>query len=390
MPSRDPARTAASPFAPGFTPDFGPDCGFETSPRPHAAILREVAQVFALRSYHSPGEVAQFEVIASGLAQNADADACAEAARILVDHACAPTPLLETLARRSPGAAAVVFASSRPVSLARLSAAAAWGEAEVAAAVAARGDLDAPLVAALAARPERDVALALARNRAAPIQRHELKALIARARDDAELAEALLPRAEGEDGAPLFLYAGTPLRMQILAAAMRRDLAAGPRPTLRLLDEDGFDAMLAAAARRARDPLASLMGEALEIGAAQAGRVLGDASGEAVALALAALAVDDDPRDLLLMFLAPGDGSSVTRYKRLSRLAGSVPARTARRIVDAIAGRAPRAHAPERRAAESDASLTARAVAGHTARKPEQTSTQAPRRAAPGGGFRRV
>lgn len=378
MPSRDPARPAAPNFAP------------ETAPRPHATILREVAEVFALRPYHSPGEVAQFEVIASGLADHADADACAQAARILVDHACAPTPLLEKLARLSPSAAAAVFASTRPVSVARLSAAAAWGEAEVAAAVAARGDLDAPLVAALAARPERDVILALARNLAAPIQRHELKALIARARDDAELAEALLPRAEGEDGAPLFLYAGTPLRMQILAAAMRRDLAAGPRPTLRLLDEDGFDAVLAAASRRARDQLASLMGDALEIGATQARRLLGDASGEAIALALAALAIDDDPRDLLLMFLAPGDGSGVARYERLSRLAGSVPARSARRIVDAIAGRAPRAHAPERRAAESDASLTARAVAGQAARKSEQTPTPTPRRAGPAGGVRRA
>lgn len=350
------------------------------SPRP--AILREVAEVFALRPYHAPAEVAQFEEMASGLADHADPFICAEAARLLVDHPCAPTRLLEKLARLSGEAAVVVLGSSRPVSPARLAAAAAWGAPDLAAAVAARADLDAPLAAALAARVEREVALALARNLSAPLTRADLKALIARARDDAELAEALLPRAEGDDAAPLFLYAGAHSRMQILAAAMRRDLAAGPRSTPRLLDDDGFDATLAAAARKDRDQTAALLGEALGVPAGAARRLLGDASGEATALALTALALDDHRRDLLLMFLAPGDGASVQPYERLSRLAGSTPSRTARRLIDAIAARAPSANAPIRRAPGADAALTARAVAGEPARRaPQAPDAALPRRA---------
>ena len=339
------------------------------APAPRGAILREVADVFALRPYHAPAGIAQFEEMASGLADHADPQACADAARALVDHPCAPTRLLEKLARLSPEAAIIVLGSSRAVSPARLAAAAAWGPPELAAAVATRGDLDRPLAAALAQRSEREIALALARNLAAPLDRADLRALIARAREDGELAEALLPRAEGEDGAPLFLHAGGPLRMQILATALRRDLIAGPRPTLRLMDEDAFDATLAAAARQDRDQTAALLGEALEIGARAARRLLGDVAGEGVALALAALGLDDDRRDLLLMFLAPGDGASVQPYERLSRIAGTTPPRAARRIVDAIAARVPLARAPDRRGGADDAALSARAAIGESARR---------------------
>lgn len=342
------------------------------SPRPvhRASILREVAEVFALRPYHAPAEVAQFEEMASGLADHADPHSCAEAARLLVDHPCAPTPLLEKLARLSSGAAVVVFGSSRPISPARLAAAASWGAPDVAAAVAARADLDAPLIAALAMRVEREVALALARNLAAPLTQAQTNALIQRAQDDAELAEALLPRAEGEDAAPLFLYAGTPQRIQLIAAAMRVDLMRGPRPGVRLLDEDGFDACLIAASRGDRDQCAALLAEALDIRAAAARRILGDASGEALSLALAALCLEDDRRDLLLMFLAAGDGSSVASYERLRRLADATPPRTARRLIDAIAQRGPDAAARSARRVHGDAAaLSARAVAGEAGRR---------------------
>lgn len=339
--------------------------------------------MFSLRPYHAAAEVAQFEEMASGLADHADPRACAEAARVLVDHPCAPTSLLEKLSRLSPEAAVVVFASNRPISPARLAAAAAWGAPDIAAAVATRADLDAPLVAALAARVEREVVLALARNMSAPLTRAEVKALIARAREDAELAEALLPRAEGEDGAPLYLHAGTSLRMQMVAEAMRRDLALGPRPTLRLLDEDAFDACLAAAARRDRDQVAAILGEALGVRADAARRLLGDASGEAVALTLAALGLDDNRRDLLLMFLMPGDGASVAPYERLARFAAAAPPRTARRMIEAIVGRAPGAPAaPDLRRSGDAAALSVRAIAGEANRRaPAQPSAGAVRRA---------
>ncbi|QLP98248.1 MAG: DUF2336 domain-containing protein [Rhodoblastus sp.] len=316
--------------------------------------------------------------MASGLADHADPVICAEAARLLVDHPCAPTRLLEKLARLSPQAAVVVLGSARPVSPARLAAAAAWGAPELAAAVAARADLDGPIAAALAARVEREVALALARNLSAPLTRADLRLLIARARDDAELAEALLPRAEGDDAAPLFLHAGARLRMEILAAAMRRDLAAGIRATPCLLDDDGFEALLAAAARKDRDQTAASLGEALDIPAVAARRLLGDASGEGAALALAALGLDDQRRDLLLMFLAPGDGASVAPYERLSRLAGATPTRTARRLIEALVSGPSSVAASGRRACGADAALSARAVAGEQPARARSATGQPP------------
>lgn len=343
-----------------------------------AAILRQLADVFALRPYHAPHEVSQFEEMASALAEQADGDTLTAVARLLIDHPCAPMRLLERVARLSDDARVVVYGSSRPVAQARLSAAVAWGAPALAAAVAGRADLDAPLVAALLARPERDVALALARNDAAPLTRADLVALVARARGDAELAGLLLPRVRGEEAAPLFLHADHATRIAILAAMMRVDLAAGPRPSLRLLEDDGFDAAFVAAAHRDLDAVALVLAEALEIRALAMRRILDDKDGEALALLVAALALDEARGDLLLMFLTPGDGSGVSRFERLARLAAATPQRTARRIIDAIADRKPVASAPERRSAVTAAELSARAAVGEATRRAPAQAT--PRR----------
>jgi uncharacterized protein (DUF2336 family) len=334
-----------------------------------AAILRQLVDVFALRPYHAPHEVAQFEEMASALAEQTDSETLTAIAATLIEHPCAPVRFLERVARLSEDARVIVYGSSHPVAQARLSAAVAWGSPKLAAAVAGRGDLDATLVAALIARPERDVSLALARNASAPLARGELVTLVARARADADLARALLPRVTGEDAAPLFLHADAPTRIAILAAVMRADLAAGPRPALRLLETDGFDAAFVAAARRDLDAVALVLAEALETRAMATRRILDDKTGEAIALLVAALALDEAQRDLLLMFLAPGDGKTVAPYERLARLAAATPQRAARRIVDAIADRKPSALAPERRSAVTTAELSARAAIGEATRR---------------------
>lgn len=331
-----------------MTPDFESavaglaSLGSPDDPGARPVILRVLVDLFALKPYHAPAEAARFEEIASRLIDRADPALCAFVARRIAGHPCAPPELLGKLARGSVEAAIAVMELAREVSPARLAAAAAWGPPEVAVAVAGRADLDGSLVAALAMRPEPEIALALARNPEAPLARGDLRALIARARADADLAAALLGRAAAEDAAALFLYADAGQRLAILAAAQRAAILEAfggarpptPRPPCAEALAALETAALAADAPRFADQLAAL--KQLDLDAAR--RLVADAGGEPLAVALAALALEDDLVDRILIFLAPGDGSSVQRYERLRRLALELQPHTAARLLEAFAG----------------------------------------------------
>lgn len=360
------------PFpAPRTAPLASPDG--EASPlsaeaRQREAILRDLVDVYLLRPHHAMSETARFEEIASGLIDHASPALCAEIAARLVDHPRAPTGLLEKLARLSEEAAARVYGSTRPVSHARIAAAATWGPERVAIAVASRIDLDATLVAALAMRPERAIAIALAANPHALLGDHELRALASRAREDDALAAALLPRLKGEEAATLFLQANRDQRNATIAAAMRRDLAAPLARPACALDAAAIPELQKAAVEADLDRAAAILAGSLGLREAPLVRALGDESGEPIALLLSALSLPTELRERLLVFLAPGWGEGYWRFERLRKLAAACPPATARRLLGAMAGYAAAGGSRERRAASTDATLAARAIAGRDAR----------------------
>lgn len=328
--------------------------GSPDDPGVRPVILRVLVDLFALKPYHAPDEVARFEEIASRLIDRAEPEVCAFVARRIADHACAPPELLGKLARASVEAAVAVMGRAREVSPARLAAAAAWGPDEVAAAIAGRGDLDGSLVAALAMRPERTIALALARNAEAPLSQGDLRALAIRARTDADLARAILGRADPALCGPLFLHADGAQRLSIVAATQRAALAdqlAGRRSSVppRPLAAGAAAALERAAFARDGAAFAGLLAPLLGLDGEDAGLLIADAGGEPLAVALAALAPETDLADRILIFLAPGEGDSLHRFDRLRRLALDLRPQAARRLIGDFAGAAPggaRRHAP--------------------------------------------
>jgi hypothetical protein len=224
------------------------------------------------------------------------------------------------------GGEAALVALAEAVTLPRERLAAAVdGEPAPARAVAQRADLDPTLVARLVERDEIEVALALARNRHAPIDASRFAVLARRAKarleaaNDRRLADALLERTPATiEQAALFFEADATHRGRIVAAAQRATL--GRR-------EPAFDGGEAArvAARLERDAMTgdwthfeAELAEAFGCPPAFAARISSDASGEPLAVALAALYA---PSDAAVRILAARDLLDGGRYRRIAALA---------------------------------------------------------------------
>jgi hypothetical protein len=304
--------------------------------------LRVAADCLAALPAEAPRRQA---VLAAATAALGDADA---ATRSAFARRLAPCPAAaDALAVvEAMGGEAALVALAEAVSLPRQRLiAAAEGEAAQARAVARRVDLDPTLVGRLVEREEIEVALALARNRHAPIDALRFAALARRAKarveqtGDRRLVDALLQRTPATiEQAALFLEADPTHRGRIVAAAQRATL--GRR-------EAAFDGGEAArvAARLEGDALAgdwsrfeATLVEAFGCSPALAARIAGDASGEPLAVALAALYAPDDATVRILAARDLLDGGGYRRIAALARLKDALSPAAARLTMAALIG----------------------------------------------------
>ena len=284
-------------------------------------------------------------VLAAAAAALGEAD---EATRSAFARRLAPYPLAaDALAAvEALGGEAALVALAEAVTLPRERLAAAVdGEAPRARAVARRADLDPALVARLVEREEIEVALALARNRRAPIDASRFAVMARRAKarieaaGDRRLADALLERTPATiEQAALFFEADAPHRGRIVAAAQRATL--GRR-------EPAFDGSEAAraAARLEQHAMAgdwahfeAELAEAFGCPPAFAARILGDASGEPLAVALAALYAPSDTAVRILATRDLLDGGEYRRIAALARLKDALSPAAARLTMAAMIG----------------------------------------------------
>ena len=221
-------------------------------------------------------------------------------------------------------AALVALAEAAALPRPRLVAAVA-GDAAQARAVALRPDLDAALAARLAEREEIEVALALARNRHAPLDASRFAVLARRAtarideKGDRRLADALLARTPATiEQAALFFEADAPHRGRIVAAAQRatlgrRDPSFDGGEAARLVARLEYSAMTGDWPHFEAE-----LADAFGCLPAFAARLAADVSGEPLAVALAAL---DAPSDATVRILAARDLADGGQYRRIAALA---------------------------------------------------------------------
>ena len=190
-------------------------------------------------------------------------------------------------------------------------------------AVARRADLSARLIGALVALDETEPLIALASNPRARLEGPILGGLLRRARtladdrNDRRLATALLERRPVRpESAALFLIAEPLQRMEILLAAQRAEL--GRPPGLPPAAPEIVNELELAAVGRRPERFVAILAEALDCQPALAARIAADASGEPLAVAMAALGA---PGDVLVRVLIANDLESGEAYRRIRTLA---------------------------------------------------------------------
>jgi len=333
------------------------------SPRPadRQLWLRVAADCLAVLPVGAPRRQAVLAAATTALGEADSATRTAFARRL----APYPTAADALAAVEAMGGEAALVALAEAVTLPRgRLAAAADGEAAQARAVARRADLDATLVTRLVEREEIEVALALARNRHAPIDASRFATLARRAKarieaaSDRRLADALLERTPATiEQAALFFEADATHRGRIVAAAQRATL--GRRDPV----FDGGEAARVAA-RLEADAMAgewpqfeAELAEAFGCPPALAARIAGDASGEPLAVALAALYAPNDATVRILAARDLLDGGQYRRIAALSRLKDALSPAAARLTMAALIG-APQP-APTRYRPQYDATAAA-------------------------------
>src|SRR5215207_2846615 len=182
-------------------------------------ILRVQTDLFVTAANRDRTTIAAFEALVSGLLPVVDDDTAARVARKLAPVADTPEGILRLLVERGGEARRAVIESACALGETLIEAASRDG-ADLAEMRAARADVTASEIAELVAREDAGADLALARNEAITLAA-SLDTLVERARGNADLAKALLARADlpAAHRAPLYIEADEAQRAAIRATA---------------------------------------------------------------------------------------------------------------------------------------------------------------------------
>jgi hypothetical protein len=283
------------------------------------------------------------ELVEAMMAQLSAADSATwlEAARKLAPCPRAPAGLLAALSSIDSEACDYALEHGVAYANSELERAIARGRRS-ATAVAKRRSLDPQIVNMLAAHEDVPVLVALASNGSARLEGSALLGLLRRARrlaeqeGDRRLADALLQRAPVRpESALLFLCARPNQRIEILLAAQRSQLS---RPSVSSVPirSTSLDELELAAVARQPERFVALLAEALACERELAQKIVDDATGEPLAVALAALGAANE---VLVRVLISNDlqaGSSYQRIRALARLNNALDRNAATMVMAAL------------------------------------------------------
>lgn len=344
------------------------------SARDRRIWLRVATDHFVAAERNDPDAIERFADAVASQLDAADAGTRLEIARKLATCARTPARLLAKFASGDTEACEYMLEHAVAYAARELAQAAGSGGRR-AIAVARRINLDPQIASALAAQGDVEVLIALASNGSARLEDETLLNLLRRARKLAEhegdrrLADAMLQRRPARpESAALFLCATPNQRVEILLAAQRLQLGrqlSSPAPTRSAL----LDELELAAVARQPERFVAILAEALDCEPQLAQRIVDDASGEPLAVALAALGAANE---ILVRVLISNDlqaGASYQRIRALARLNNALNRHAATTVVSALRGD-PVALRRQQLSADAGAPAPTRAVAARAAARP--------------------
>lgn len=307
--------------------------------RADAALFRAIVEQFVARPLHPSADIEQFEKLATGFIDVLDVDNVAVCAFDLSLHPETPPSVVARLVEKGGAAARTAFEFASAIYPEVLRATAEHGPAELASAIARRSVLERRIVAILASRGESEVLCALAANRAAHLDQAARRALVLAGRDDLELARVLLARDDlSLEVEPLFLAVTKAERSRLILEASARALASSAPENVSRPPASISEEIEACAIARDREGLADVLAEALDCRKSRIRSILADPGGEALALALLALAVSEDTAIRIFIGAEQKSEPDVERVRSLIALMRSTPPRAAQRLVAAMTG----------------------------------------------------
>lgn len=299
-------------------------------------VLRVQADLFAAARRRDDAEAAAFAELAVALLPRVDADTAAHVARRVAALPETPLSVATSLAAcggeagrlvaaLSPHAGALVRDPALDSPLATL-------------ARARRADLSPPEIERLAALADPAIDRALADNPRAILQGRVRETLVARARTEERLADALLARSdlEPEDAAALYPHAEPARRAAILAR-----LAATPRPSgaATVLPRPPLDvaaALVGAAERSDRAAFGSQLALALGLDSVPDWRFDEPARHDLLAFALLAAGLSEEAAIRIFLTLDPRIARSVETVFGLVARLRATPRSVAARLVSCV------------------------------------------------------
>lgn len=303
-------------------------------------LLRVLTDLYVSAHRHSPDEVAQFREIAGQMIPHVDEPTALVVACKLAAYPHTPPALADVFVARGDDAARITLGDApwlpRPLMLEH----AAHSDRLLAAAVAARTDLDASLMRLLLSRNEALIDVTLSGNTALMLPHDVKDELLARGRDEIAIASALLARGDlsGADKAVLFPAADKTDRVAIIEDAIRLANLSGRTRHERRAPDDFATALETAAVNRQDNAFRAILALGLRCVPEKLSAVVDDRSGETLAIALRAVGIEGDVAARIFMFRDPLIGHSTQRVFALVELMRRVPWAAAERITAAMLG----------------------------------------------------
>ena len=341
-------------------------------------LLRVLTDLYVAADHHTPDEVVQFQDIAGTLAGQVDRDAALIAACKLANYAGTPVAVGEAFVARGDDAARIILAHAGWLPRTIVLAQAATGDRILAAAVAARMDVDPPLARLLLARRDPLIDTTLAANTAITLADDVKQDLLSRACDEDTVAAALLSRSDlsGGDRAVLFLRADKTGRRAIIDEMETVALTSGRSRQTRAAPPEIATGLETAAISGDESAFVSLLALGLGSHPSKVRRLVEDRTGEALAIALVALGISDEVLTRIFMFRDPLIGHSTQKLFGLIDLSRRVSWAAAHLITTALLGLTPRDARPASQPASAAGSSPARRTADPAAQPQQPAAAQ--------------
>jgi hypothetical protein len=303
-------------------------------------LLRVLVDLDVGVANHTADEALQFREIASQMIPHVDEQTALVVACKLAAYPNTPPTLAESFIARADDSARITLGDAVWLPRHSMVNHAADADRLLAAAVAARADLDASLMRLLLSRDEAVIDVTLAGNTAVALPHDVKDELLARGRDEPAIATAMLARPDltGADRAVHFAAADRAARNHIIDEAMRLSQISGRNRQQRRAPDALVSALENAAVSRDERSFLTVLALGLGTSPAKAEILLADRSGESLAIALAALGIDDETATRIFMFRDPLIGHSTQRVFALVELMRRVHWAAADRIVTAMLG----------------------------------------------------